>query len=398
MREIPVDLFVRAPASPAVRIIAAGTGIERTDQHEIRRIRIGAAGSCDSYIAILQRLPHDIERRMRKFRDLVQKEHAPVRKRYRTRLRDMSAAGERCLRNRMMRCDKGSFGNQCLSRLHQACHRIDRRYLQRLFLRQIRQDRRDSLGDHALSGPRCPDHQQMMKSCRGDLHRTPDRTLSVDVAEILFGFCACFLKQRRAVHGEGREQTVSLPLIHRLQIGDRLRKRPYAHDTHAVNDGSLPDAFGGQKAGLIPFFPRLFDDGQYPCDPFDLPVETEFADDQRLTQGIRIDLSERRENPECDRQIDADALLADVRRRKINGDVFGRQLDPRIAQGDPDAFRGFAYLRGQQTYHVKHWKAVGDVRFDLHQIAGDPADRTGCDCTEHDVFFPLSEKCDDCFR
>src|SRR4028118_2344448 len=71
-----------AARSLAVAIVAAGAGILRGNQREIRRERERAGRSANRYHAVFERLAEHLQRHRRKLRQFVQKQHAAMREGY----------------------------------------------------------------------------------------------------------------------------------------------------------------------------------------------------------------------------------------------------------------------------------------------------------------------------
>ena len=123
-------------------VMTAGTGVHCCYQHERSRIVDGLLGAGYRNMTVLERLPHDLQRHPVKFRQLVQKEHAVMGKRYLTGVRIGTSSHERHIRNGVMRrterslYDQGAAGS--LAFIGQTGYRMDLRGLQCLFERQRR--------------------------------------------------------------------------------------------------------------------------------------------------------------------------------------------------------------------------------------------------------------------
>ncbi len=179
------DVRLRTAAA-AVRIIAAGTGIGRTDQHEPRREIIAPGAARNDNVLILQRLTEKIQTFLSEFRQFVQKKNAAMCKRNDARCRMQTAAHQGLLCNGMMGCQKGTRPDKGILCRKLSRDAVDGRNLQLLLQRKRRKNSGKALCHYRLSGARRPHHEDIMKARCRNLQCALDALLSADVPEIHF--------------------------------------------------------------------------------------------------------------------------------------------------------------------------------------------------------------------
>ncbi|MCY1178353.1 hypothetical protein D9M73_187000 [compost metagenome] len=90
---------------------------------------------------------------------------------------------------------------------------------------------------------------------------------------------------------------------------------------------------------------------------------------RQLPQALHIIERQRRhlhtgrENPQGNRQIEAPAILGQIRRRQIQRDSPRRKLQPRIDDRAAHPILAFLHRRLGQTDHGQGWQAVGQMNF-----------------------------------
>ncbi|MCY1403771.1 hypothetical protein D9M71_189630 [compost metagenome] len=82
-----------------------------------------------------------------------------------------------------------------------------------------------------------------------------------------------------------------------------------------------------------------------------------------VIQCQRRHLHTGRENPQGNRQIEAPAILGQIRRRQIQRDSPRRKLQPRIDDRAAHPILAFLHRRLGQTDHGQGWQAVGQMNF-----------------------------------
>lgn len=153
----------RAPAlAGGISEVTARARVHRGDEHEVgwERHRAGRAGDDD--IGIFERLAHDLEGRSLELWKLIEKKDAVVRDADLARRGIGGAAEEADVADRVVRGAERAVGNEGIFLVQQPADAVDFCRLDRLVERHRRDDRRDPLGQHALSGSRRTDKQDVV--------------------------------------------------------------------------------------------------------------------------------------------------------------------------------------------------------------------------------------------
>ena len=144
-----------------------------------------------------------------------------------------------------------------------------------------------------------------------ELERAPGAFLSPDVGEVG--------RRRRAV-AVRHERRLGLQVALATQVGDRLGEMP---DRDRGNAGKrrLACGVGGAEETIRAEPPRALGNGENAADPPEPSVERELPDGGGALEGAAWELLRRREEREGDRQVEAGALLAQLRRGEIDRDA-----------------------------------------------------------------------------
>ena len=134
-------------------------------------------------LARLERLPQRIEHLRLEFRQLIEKQHAIMRKRCLSGPRIDAAAHQRRHGGGMMRRAKRPAARERAIG-QQARDRLDHGDFQKLARGERRQNRREPLRQHRLAGAGRAAHQKIMGAGGRDLERSLGALLSLDVAQI----------------------------------------------------------------------------------------------------------------------------------------------------------------------------------------------------------------------
>ena len=118
------------------------------------------------------------------FQHLVQKQHAVMGQAHLARPRLRPAAGERGVRNGVMRCAKRPIDEQAGARRQQPGDRVHGRDFEGVVERQWRQDRRQPSRYHRLAGTRRTHQQQVVAASRRDFQRPPCQQLPAHISEV----------------------------------------------------------------------------------------------------------------------------------------------------------------------------------------------------------------------
>ena len=156
-------------------------------QHQLEpgRVARDAVTTGEPNLAFLQRSSQCFHRADTDLRTLIEEQHAPVRAADRSRPGQPRASADQrgdargvVGRHERRPRDQRRVAGQ------QACHRVNRRHLQRLGLRQWRQQSRKPLGQHRFPDAGRPGHHQVMGAGRRDLDREPGVRLAHYIGEV----------------------------------------------------------------------------------------------------------------------------------------------------------------------------------------------------------------------
>ena len=127
----------------------------------------------------------------------------------------------------------------------------------------------------------------------------------------------------------------------------------------------LARGVGGPEQTLRAEPPCALGDGENAADPTEPPVECELADGGGAFEGIARELLRRREERKRDRQVEAGALLAQLRRREVDRDPPRREAQ--LGSRDPGADSFPRLLAGAvgEADDREAGNAVTNVRLDV---------------------------------
>ena len=225
----------------------------------------------------------------------------------------------------MVRRSKGRGLDQGVAGVEQSRDRVDPRYLERLRLRQRREDPREAPRQHRLARPRRAREQQVVRSRCGELERTPRPFLPAHLSQV---------GQRTRPRpvpllGLGRLQ-LAAQVRHRLgEMGDRYRLDPRERRL----DGRLrrtqdPSQPGG--AGAL-------GDREHAAHRPQPSIQRELADSGVAVELLDRHLPGRSQQRERDRQVERRPLFLQARRGEIDGDLALRPVALGGANAAPDA-------------------------------------------------------------
>jgi hypothetical protein len=195
---------------------------------------------------------------------------------------------------------------------------VDGADFDRLVISERRQDPREALGEHRLPRPGRADQEDVVPARGRDLERALRGELSTDVGEVELGI-------RRHVRAGGRE-------VGRLDLIVVPAERPERRDRMDADTRHGPRlrcVHARQPDGAASFPPGRGEHGQGAPHAADGAVESQLAYEHAAVDRIPTgDLTRGEEDRHRDREIEAAAFLPDVRRREIDGDLPGRELEP----------------------------------------------------------------------
>jgi hypothetical protein len=124
--------------------------------------------------------------------------------------------------------------------------------------------------------------------------------------------------------------------------------------------------------------------GEGAADRAQSAVEAEFT--QKLPAGQRglRHLVAGGQDAQGDAEVEAAAVLGQIRGGEVDGDAPARELEPAGLDRRPDPVTALADRRLGQPDDLKTGESVGEVRLDPHQGCADALDGTGVDhCDGH---------------
>ncbi len=230
-------------------------------------------------------------------------------------------------------------------------------------------------GEHRLARAGRAREKQVVTAGRGDLERAPGAFLAADIREI--GNAGEHLEvvlgrrrlRRLVLAAEIRDRLAEMPHSDRLDARERDLRRRLA-GTDETRQPGPPGTLGrDQRAGHGP----------------QAAVETELAERRMSGEALDRHLVRGGEQRECDREIEARALLAEGRRRKVDRDPRARPAQ--LGRGDAGADARLRLLARaiRQADDGERRHAVLDVRLDLDPAWIDSDQRVGDGSCEHVV-------------
>ena len=203
-------------------------------------------------------------------------------------------------------------------------NRMDLRYFKGLFEFKRRQDGRETLCKHRLSGAWRPDHEYVVTACGGNLQCALRDDLTTD-----FGKVDGVLPVRRIeMIGIGSERLDGTSLPASESAGDLARHSEIAHgiDIDSRDDCRLGSVLLRKddvaKAGI----PDRDRDRQCSTHRPHPTIERQLAHAERPSEIIEVsDLTARTENPEGDRKIETRSFLLEVGRCEIDRGLLNRK-------------------------------------------------------------------------
>src|SRR5947199_5121565 len=184
---LPISLHLKRSATAfalQVAEIAAGAGIHRRNEHELRRKSDAARCARHGHLPVFEWLAHDFQRRSFKLGQLIEKQNTIVSDAYFTGIRKRAATKQANVAYSVMRITKRSRRDERSFRIEQASDAMDLRRLNRFLERQRRNNGRNTFGQHRFSRPGRADHQSVVTAGDGHFNRALHVALTLDITEI----------------------------------------------------------------------------------------------------------------------------------------------------------------------------------------------------------------------
>ena len=130
---------------------------------------------------------------------------------------------------------------------------------------------------------------------------------------------------------------------------------------------------------------------EHPAHRMDRPVEGQLPHHEEARQPLGLDRARRRQEPERDRQVEADALLPHVRRREVDGHPLEREREAGVPDRRADALPALAHRGIRQAHRRERGQPLAHVDLDADQRRVDTREAGGEDPREH---HPRRRDCD----
>lgn len=140
-------------------------------------------GARDQHLATFKRLPQCVERLLREFGELVEKQDALMRQRDFTRFGAQTAADKGCHRSAVVRGAKWARARQTPA-FQQARHRMQHRHFEQFLTRERRQKPRQTLRQHGFARARRTNEQNVVRTRGCNFERALGLLLSAHVTQI----------------------------------------------------------------------------------------------------------------------------------------------------------------------------------------------------------------------
>jgi hypothetical protein len=245
--------------------------------------------------------------------------------------------------------------------------------LQRLLERRRRQDPRKPAGEHRLSHPWRPDHQQVMAPGGRDLQRAPGIGLAPDVGEVE-------LTADRLRRVRGRRRRWPVPP---LQQGGDQRHRGHAQHLDPLDQRGLGGVLQRHDQALVAGLPSAGRERDRTRHRPQLAAQRQLAADRIGAEAVPGDLPRRRQQRDGEREVEAGAGLADVGRRQVRGQPLEWELETGVEERRADALARLADRRVREADDGEGRQAAADVDLDRDLDAVDALDRECCHACEH---------------
>ena len=104
------------------------------------------------------------------------------------------------------------------------------------------------------------------------------------------------------------------------------------------------------------------------------PIQTEFADDERVVQ-VGQHLAGGRHDAEGDREVVSRALFAEVRRGQVDGQAVLGVEEAAVGDGGANPFPTFAHSGAGQSDNCKSFQSACNIYFDFDRFGVQADDR-----------------------
>jgi hypothetical protein len=271
----------------------------------------------------------------------------------------------------MMRGAERTFAEDPPAR-EQTRHRMQLRGLERLVVREARQDRGQAPREHRLAGPRRPDQQEVVTPRRGDLERATRLLLSTHLGEV---------DARRRRFRCRRVDVGRVPGA--PEEPDDLGERRGRHHAQPLDLRGLGRVGRGDHDAreLVPG--RGDRNGDHARGGQDLALERQLAEERNAGERANRDLRGGREHGDGDREVQPGPVLAEVPGRQVHHHAPQRPLAAGVLHGGPDPFSGILHGRAGHPGDRERREPAPDEGLDRDRPPADPEHRDTDDPSVH---------------
>lgn len=329
-------------------------------------------------MAVLQRLAQHLQRTALELGQLVQKKHPVVGERDLAGPGDRAAAEQADVRNGVVRRPHRPSAKDGRTAERLTRGGVDAEDLQRLLQGRGGEDARETFGHHGLARPWWPDHDQVVAPGGGDLDRTAERVLTLDLGKVT---------RARVGRGRGRERgrvrdrregdfsgEEARGLVQRRggDGGDTLHQRGFVRRGGREQHPALTELFGEAR------------DGEGAADRSGRPGEAELAGDQIVGGAGRGQLVGGHQQPERDRQVVERALFAQMAGREVDGRARPRGFEAAVAERGENAVVRLLHGGVREADEDQLWfAALAGVDLHVDQLRFDPLEGGGGERGQH---------------
>jgi hypothetical protein len=115
---------------------------------------------------------------------------------------------------------------------------------------------------------------------------------------------------------------------------------------------------------------------EHPPNPAQVAAQPELAHGPQAVEGGDRYAAAGGQQPDGDRQVEARAVLGEVRGRQRHGDAAVGPVEAGVAEGGTDAVAGLEHGGVAEPHHGDRGEPAADVDLDPHRV-GDQADQRG---------------------
>ena len=305
---VALDLFGGAAAGAlGVPQVAAGAGVHRRHQLEAGGVAGSVKGPRQGDLAGLHGLSQHLQAVAVEFRQLVQEQDAAVGEGYLPWARSAAAASQGRGGGRVVRRAKRAA--KIRRRIRRVEEMAQRQQGERLLRAGWGQDTGQAAGQQGLARAGRAKKQQVVIAAGSDFQCPPGPGLACDITQVRIA----------ALAGDRFRRAVVYPPA-AIEVGAQAEQIT-GRDDPAVGGEGCQRRAGGRHYQLAPAPTGRAGRGNRPGHRPQTAVEGEFAQEFMLVEQVLRQLAGRGENAKGDGQVEAPALLGQVRGGEVDGNA-----------------------------------------------------------------------------